>query len=122
MEISISKEVLPSLDEYGFEETILGDARGSIRQYRKSGGLHVREYPDKFVVHQDAVDPRIDPVGHLIKDSPETLVAFGVAVLLSHRESSSDSKPGKHMPLSPLVFILSFLSLNRILGVLKRLL
>ena len=120
MEISISKEVLPSLEENGFTETLLGDARGSIRQYRNSGGLHVLEYHDKFVVHEDEVDPRVDPVGHLIKDSPETLFALGAAYLLSQSHNGVSSKSSRYVSFSPLVFILSFLSLNRILGLIKR--
>ena len=122
MEISISKEVLPSLEEYGFAETLLGDARGSIRQYRNSSGLHVREYRDKFVVHEDKVDPRVDPIGHLIRDSPETLFAFGGAFLLSQNKRNASSGSIGRSSFSSLVFILSFLSLNKILGVLKRLL
>jgi len=122
MEISISKEVLLSLEEYGFTETLLGDAKGSVRQYRNSSGLHVREYYDKFVVHEDKVDPRVDPIGHLIRDSPETLFALGSAFLLSQAETCVSSKSSRYASINPFVFILSFLSLSKILGLLKRLL
>lgn len=118
MEISISKDALPSIEEFGFEETILGDPKGSLKQYRNSTGLHVREYPDRFVIHRDRVDPREDPLGHLIKDSPETLLSLGGALVTS-RSVSSESKSSS---LNPLVFILAFLSLNRILRLIKRLL
>ena len=120
MEISISKEVLPSLEEYGFAETLLGDAKGSVRQYRNSSGLHVREYHDKFVVHEDKVDPRVDPIGHLIRVSPETLFALGSAFHLSRAETGVSSKSRRYVSIN--VFILSFLSLSKILGILKRLL
>ena len=122
MEVSISKDVLPSLEGYGFTETILGDKKGSTKQYRNSGGLHIREYQDKFVVHEDKVDPRVDPIGHLMKDSPETLVAFGAAFLLSENKRCSNSTQGKYSSFNPVVFILSLLSLNKLLGILKKLL
>ncbi len=51
----------------GAEETKLGDRKGAAKQYRK-GNLHIREYEDKFTVHTDRVDPRDDPIGHLIYD------------------------------------------------------
>jgi hypothetical protein len=122
MEISISKEVLPSIEECGFTETILGDGRGSIRQYRNSTGLHVREYRAKFIVHKDKADPRVDPIGHLVKDSPETLFAFGSSFLFSQGDRVTQSKPRERSTFNPVVFILSFLLLNRIFGVIKKLL
>ena len=120
MEISISKEVLTSLEEYGFTETLLGDGKGSMRQYRNSSGLHVREYRDKFVVHEDVVDPRVDPIGHLIKDSPETIFAFGSAIFLS--QNGRSLRRGRNNSFSPSRFILSFLLMNKLFGSLKRLL
>jgi hypothetical protein len=120
MEISISKEVLPTLEGYDLKETILGDPKGCIKQYRNPYGLHIREYSDRFVVHRDKVDPRADPVGHLIRDSPETLFSFGSALFISkrHRTTSED----KSYSVNPLFLILAFLSLNRIIRVIKRLL
>ena len=63
----------------GAEETKLGDRKGATKQYRK-GNLHIREYEDKFTVHTDRVDPRDDPIGHLIYDepilSPDMIVYF----------------------------------------------
>ena len=117
MEISISKEVLPSLEEYGFAETVLGDPKGCLRQYRNATGLHAREYSDRFVVHKDQVDPRTDPVGHLTKDAPEMLLAAGAAFALSTRRRSSANTNGH---FSPVIIYLSFLSINRILQVLKK--
>ncbi len=78
-EIVVPKEIREfMLDDA--EETILGHRNDSIRQYRY-GNLHIREYSDKFLVHTDAVDPRVDPIGHLVHDEPEILVALGCAVL-----------------------------------------
>jgi len=120
MEISIAKDVLPSLEIYGITETILGDRKGSTKQYRSSSGLHIREFHDKFVVHEDKADPRIDPIGHLMKDSPQTLIAFGAAFLLSQDKRCSNST--QYNSFNPMVFILSMLSLNKLLGILKKLL
>lgn len=121
MEISISKDVLPSLEEYGFRETVIGDRKGSSRQYRNPSGLHAREYHDKFVIHRDKVDPRVDPKGHLVKDSPEALLAFGAAFFLSQHKNTPRSKSNNHNSFSPLGFVLAFLSLNKIFGIIKRL-
>jgi hypothetical protein len=120
MEISISKEVLPTLEGYGLEETVLGERRGSVRQYRNSDGLHVREYEDRFVIHRDSVDPRIDPLGHLLVDSVETPLALGAALFLSQKSRSGSSRGTTHW--NPLSFLLAFLSLNRLFKLMKKLL
>ncbi|MDH3676816.1 MAG: hypothetical protein OEQ12_00750 [Nitrosopumilus sp.] len=57
------------------EETNLGQKNGANKQYRY-GNLHIREYEDKFLVHTDKIDPRKDPLGHLICDAPEVLVGL----------------------------------------------
>ena len=64
----------------GAEETMLGLPKGSIKQYRLDT-MHIREYKDGFEVHWDKVDPRKDPVGHLVKDAPELLV-LGIAAII----------------------------------------
>ena len=64
----------------GAEETKLGDKKGALKQYRK-GNLHIREYADKFTVHTDKVDPRTDPMGHLIHDAQEVLIGFAGAAI-----------------------------------------
>lgn len=112
---SISKQVLPSLEGFAFDETVLGDPRGCIRQYRNSRGVHVREYANYFEIHVDVVDPRANPLGHLITDSPETLVAFGAASILSRKARHSSSIG------NPLGFLFLFLSFNRVLRKIKRL-
>jgi hypothetical protein len=114
-EFSISKQVLPSLEGFDFDETILGDPKGSMNQYRNSSGVHVREYCDRFEIHVDMVDPRTNPLGHLITDSPETILAFGAASILSRRVKHAPSAFG-----NPLGFLFLFLSLNNFLGKIKR--
>jgi hypothetical protein len=120
MEISISKEILPSLEGYGFTETVLGDPKGSRRRYRNSTGLHVREYHDRFMVHEDNIDPRVDPIGHLVKDSPETLLALGTAFVFSRNRMSASTRPNGKGSFSPLIFFLSFVSIKKLLGVIKK--
>ncbi len=77
-EIEVPKELREFMLEKA-EETILGQKNGAYKQYRY-GNLHIREYDDKFLVHTDRVDPRKDPVGHLIHDAPEVLVGLACAV------------------------------------------
>lgn len=61
------------------QETFLGQKNGAKKQYRY-GNLHIREYEDKFLVHTDKIDPRKDPLGHLITDAPEVLIGLGCAI------------------------------------------
>ncbi len=69
--IIIPKSVRPVIN---YQETFLGNKKGANKQFRY-GKLHIREYDDHYVVHMDKVDPRKDPVGHLLIDAPEYLVA-----------------------------------------------
>ncbi len=77
-EIEIPKELREFMLD-GAEETFLGQKNGARRQYRY-GNLHIREYDDKFLVHTDRVDPRRDPVGHLVKDAPELLIGLACGI------------------------------------------
>ena len=61
------------------EETFLGQKNGAKKQYRY-GNLHIREYDDKFLIHTDKIDPRKDPLGHLLYDAPEVLAGLACAV------------------------------------------
>jgi hypothetical protein len=73
-EIEVPKEIRPfMLDEA--EETKLGQKNGAEKQYRY-GNLHIREYDEKYLVHVDKVDPRKDPLGHLMIDAPEVLIGL----------------------------------------------
>lgn len=78
-EIAVPKELREFMLE-GAEETFLGQKNGAKKQYRY-GNLHIREYEDKFLVHTDRVDPRKDPIGHLVIDAPEVLIGLACTLL-----------------------------------------
>ena len=73
-EIVVPKELREFMLD-GAEETFLGKKNGANKQYRY-GNLHIREYDDKFLIHTDKIDPRKDPLGHLVFDAPEVLVGL----------------------------------------------
>ena len=77
-EIEVPKELREFMID-GAEETILGQNNGALKQYRY-GNLHIREYDDKFLVHTDKIDPRKDPIGHLVYDAPEVLIGLACAI------------------------------------------
>ncbi len=77
-EIEVPKELREFMLEE-VEETFLGQKNGAHKQYRY-GNLHIREYDDKFLVHTDKIDPRKDPIGHLVHDAPEVLIGLACAV------------------------------------------
>jgi len=102
-EIEVPKELREFMPEKA-ELTSLGQKNGANKQYR-FGNLHIREYDDKFLVHTDRVDPRKDPLGHLIHDAPEVLVglacaAFGGSKVASSIFKNNNSK--KHSSLAGL--------------------
>ncbi|MGQ0795377.1 MAG: hypothetical protein ACT4N5_04240 [Nitrosopumilaceae archaeon] len=78
-EIEVPKEIRPFMLEHA-QETRLGQKNGANKQYRY-GNLHIREYDDKYLLHVDKVDPRKDPLGHLIFDAPEILVGLVSATI-----------------------------------------
>ena len=77
-EIEVPKELREFMLEEA-EETNLGQKNGAYKQYRY-GNLHIREYDDKFLLHSDKVDPRKDPIGHLVHDAPEVLIGLACAI------------------------------------------
>lgn len=89
-EIRVPKGVREFMPDW-IQETALGEPQGELRQYRH-GLLHIREYDDEFRVHVDKVDPRRDPLGHLICDAPEVLVGLAAATLVGGLYAA---KPGK---------------------------
>ncbi|MDE1845452.1 MAG: hypothetical protein KGI10_09025 [Thaumarchaeota archaeon] len=97
-EIEIPKEVRHFMLEEA-KETVLGQKNGAKKQYRY-GNLHIREYDDKYLVHMDKVDPRKDPLGHLIKDAPEILVGITSGIVAAKKVSSSVYKLQKNMPFA----------------------
>jgi len=77
-EIEVPKELREFMLEEA-EETVLGQKNGAQKQYRY-GNLHIREYDDKFLVHTDKVDPRVNPFGHLVYDAPEILIGIACGI------------------------------------------
>lgn len=77
-EIEVPKDARPIMLD-GAEETLLGDPMGARKQYRY-GNLHVREYEDRYVVHVDRVDPRKDPLMHIVLDAPELIIASALGI------------------------------------------
>ena len=97
-EIEVPKEIRPFMLEDA-EETPLGQKNGAIRQYRY-GNLHIREYNDKYLVHMDKVDPRKDPIGHLVLDAPEVLFGVASAFLGGKKVASEIYKLQKNLPFA----------------------
>ena len=93
-EIEVPKELREFMLEDA-EETFLGQKNGAKKQYRY-GNLHIREYDDKFLVHNDKIDPRKDPIGHLVYDAPEVLVGLACAIFgaseITKKIMNKDSK------------------------------
>jgi hypothetical protein len=69
--IIVPKSVRSIID---YKETTLGNKKGAKRQFRY-GNLHIREYDDHYTAHTDKIDPRKDPLGHLLADAPEHLAS-----------------------------------------------
>ncbi len=86
-EIEVPKELRHFMMD-GVKETILGKKNGANKQYRY-GNLHIREYDNKYLVHMDKVDPRKDPLGHLIHDAPEILVGIACGAIGFHKFASN---------------------------------
>ena len=77
-EIEVPKELREFMLEDA-EETVLGQKNGAQKQYRY-GNLHIREYDNKFLVHTDKIDPRVNPIGHLVYDAPEVLIGIACGI------------------------------------------
>ncbi|MEM0029429.1 MAG: hypothetical protein QW572_00210 [Candidatus Nitrosocaldus sp.] len=77
-EVEVPKDARPIMLD-GAEETLLGDPMGAKKQYRY-GNLHIREYEDRYVVHVDRVDPRRDPLMHVLLDAPELMIASALGI------------------------------------------
>lgn len=78
--IMVPRAVRPIID---IGESALGSKKGARRQFRY-GNLHIRDYDTHYTVHMDKVDPRKNPLGHLLVDAPEYIVG-GVAAALVGR-------------------------------------
>lgn len=97
-EIEVPKDVRPFMLENA-EETNLGQKNGAIRQFRY-GNLHIREYEDKYLVHMDKVDPRNDPVGHLVHDAPEFLIGLASAYFGGKKIAAEVYKRQRNKPFA----------------------
>ena len=89
-EIEVPKELREFMLEEA-EETILGQKNGAQKQYRY-GNLHIREYDDKFLVHTDKIDPRVNPIGHLVHDAPEVLIGIACGIFTGAHSVKKFSK------------------------------
>ena len=70
--IIVPKTVRPLIE---YKPTILGENKGSIKQYRH-GNLHIREYENHYSVHYDKIDPLNDPLGHVMVDATKYFPGF----------------------------------------------
>lgn len=113
-EIEIPKEVRHFMPE-GTEETVLGQKNGAKKQYRY-GNLHIREYDDKYLVHMDKVDPRQDPLGHLVHDAPEILIGVASGIITGKKIASGIYKLQKNTPLAKSTSILAGLVTSVLAG------
>lgn len=109
-EIRVPKELRQFMPD-GAEETVLGAKNGAKRQYRY-GNLHIREYEDSYLVHTDRVDPRKDPLGHLIHDAPEILIGLGCAVLGGKKVASVVRKSSDSQKMSVIAGVISAVPLG----------
>mgnify|MGYP001590846591 FL=1 len=96
-EIEVPKELREFMLEEA-EETILGQKNGAQKQYRY-GNLHIREYDDKFLVHTDKIDPRVNPLGHLVHDAPEVLIGIACGIFSGVHTAKKFSNSNK-IPLA----------------------
>lgn len=76
--IVVPRAVRPIIDT---GMTTLGSKKGAKRQYRY-GNLHIRDYDTHYTVHMDKIDPRTNPLGHLVMDAPEYIIGAVAAALV----------------------------------------
>ncbi len=113
-EIEVPKEIRPFMLEEA-EETKLGQKNGADKQYRY-GNLHIREYEDKYMVHMDKIDPRKDPLGHLVRDAPEILIGLASAFFGGKKVASQLYKMQKNSKLAKDTSLLGGLLASLALG------
>jgi len=113
-EIEVPKEIRPFMLEEA-EETKLGQKNGADKQYRY-GNLHIREYEDKYMVHMDKIDPRKDPLGHLVRDAPEVLIGLASAFFGGKKIASQLYKMQKNSKLAKDTSLLGGLLASLALG------
>jgi hypothetical protein len=90
--VIVSKRTLARLPS-SYEQTLLGTPpalahSGAIRQYRGPARCHVYETVTAWIAHRDHADPRGDPLGHFLIDTPElagAAIAGGVTGMAVYR-------------------------------------
>lgn len=93
-EVKIPKTTIQKLPRC-FEETALGEPKGALRQFRRPDGAHILEYENVWILHKDKIDPRFDPLGHLINDAPHVLALgslFVVFILVLFMSTGGERK------------------------------
>ena len=113
-EIEIPKEIRQFMLDKA-EETPLGNKNGAKKQFRY-GNLHIREYEDKFLVHMDKVDPRKNPLGHLVFDAPEVLIGLASAAISGSKVASFVKNKQNNSKFSKQTSIVSGLISSLIFG------
>lgn len=104
-EIEVPKELREFMLERA-EETTLGQKNGAKKQFRY-GNLHIREYDDKFLVHTDRIDPKKDPLGHLVWDAPEILIGLACSIFTASEVTKKFLNNNKTKKSSATITILS---------------
>ncbi len=105
-DVVVSKtKVSPPIVYDGFVKSI-GEPDHQIRDFRKringTESMHVKEYSNHYKVHRDKVDPTYDPIGYLIKDSPEVLAGFAVAAVSGYGAGKSHYESIKSTSENPI--------------------
>ena len=98
IDVTVEKWQVPNIP-IEFAER-LADNDGQLANYgaalEDDRGIHIKVYDEYYKVHWDEKDPNVDPIGHLIKDSPRWLAIGGIAaavviggVLLKYRKKKN---------------------------------
>ncbi len=78
---------IPLIEDSHLFRRSIGEPHGQNKDWRANiigtvEGVHVREYPSFYQVHVDKHDPMKDPVGHIVYDSPGTLMSISAILTL----------------------------------------